>query len=171
MLPFSWKWSWMMSASSPHSAIHGGGHNVPSVTLGFQGLTTFARPCESSTFTVVLDQDYLETSWPREWTWQAVLRGLTSSFQWLRKDELLCFLILWVCPETGVCVCVCVCGFFPSFPPLCDWVTSARGARPGPIQSKLHFLMLWCYFHFLISFFFLIAACLEPLNVILKQYF
>lgn len=118
-----------------------------------------------------LFREYLETSWPREWTWQAVLRGLTSSFQWLRKDELLCFLILWVCPETGVCVCVCVCGFFPSFPPLCDWVTSARGARPGPIQSKLHFLMLWCYFHFLISFFFLIAACLEPLNVILKQYF
>lgn len=37
-------------------------HSIPSVTLGFQGLTAFARPCESSTlFTVVLDQDYLET--------------------------------------------------------------------------------------------------------------
>lgn len=48
------------------SAIHGGGHHIPSVTLGFQGLTAFARPCESSAlFTVVLDQGYLDM-WPRE---------------------------------------------------------------------------------------------------------
>lgn len=44
----------------------GRGHSIPSVTLGFQGLTAFARPCESSVlFTVVLDQDYVETL-PRE---------------------------------------------------------------------------------------------------------
>lgn len=55
-----------LAPSSSHSPSTGGGLSIPSVTLEFQGLIAFARPCESSAlFTVVLDQDYLET-WPRE---------------------------------------------------------------------------------------------------------
>lgn len=50
-------------------------------------------------------------------------------------------------------------------------VTSATGAHLGPIRSKLHFLIWWCYFHLFLFPFFLIAACLEPLNVILKHFF
>lgn len=67
MLPFSWKWSRMTSCLllllwHPRKEDTA----YLQVTLGFQGLTAFARPCESSAlFTVVLDQDYLETL-PRE---------------------------------------------------------------------------------------------------------
>lgn len=102
MLSFSWKWSQMTTSHLfPISASHR--RKKPHILRNTKIPVTWSI-CTSTwkfcCFTVVLDQDDLET-WSREGDLASCLLWTNQLISVVGEDELLYFLILWVClPRT-----------------------------------------------------------------------